>query len=142
MPPPLAADHMSAITSQSVGHALGSGGHEAIMLPDRREGGCPVLAVTEDGHLAILTELQSNAVLQREYGSASACALGGCLHALRLEDATDSSHNAVPINDDTTSKAPSRSSRSVSAIVVMCRAKCLGSALFLPVQTRVSSARS
>jgi len=70
------------------------------MLPDWREDGCLVLAVPEDGHLAILTELQSNAVLRREHGSASACALGGCLHALRLEDATDSSHDAVPINDD------------------------------------------
>ena len=72
------------------------------MLPDRREDGCLALAVAENGHLTILAELQSNAVLRRKHGGASARALGGCLHALRLENATDASYDAVPIDDDST----------------------------------------
>jgi hypothetical protein len=63
------------------------------MLPDWREDGCLVLAVAEDGHLAILTELQSKSVLGRKHSGASARALGGCLHALRFENATDASYN-------------------------------------------------
>jgi len=74
------------------------------MLPGWREDSCLVLAVTEDGHLAILAELQSNAVLRCEQGGASSCTLGGCMHALRLENATDSSHDAVPINDNSAIK--------------------------------------
>jgi hypothetical protein len=71
-------------------------------LRDWRENGCFVLAVAEDGHLAILTNLQGDAVLRREQGGASSCALGSCSHSSRLEDATDSSNDAVPVNYDST----------------------------------------
>lgn len=75
---------------------------ELGQLPDWREDGCFVLAVAVDGHLAILTDLQSDAVLRSEQGSASSCTLGGCSDSFRLEDATDPSNNAVPVNDDST----------------------------------------
>lgn len=68
------------------------------MLPNWREDGCLVPTVAEDGHFAILTNLQSNAILRREQGCASSCAFGGRSHSSRLEDATDSSDDAVSVN--------------------------------------------
>src|SRR5438309_10677952 len=78
------------------------GGRGTNTLRDWREDGCLVLAVAEDRHLAILTDLQGDPFLRREQGGASSCTLGSCSHSFRLEDATDSSNDAVPVNYDST----------------------------------------
>lgn len=72
------------------------------MLPNWREEICLALAVAEDGHLPILTDLQGDATLRREQGSASSCTLGGGSDSSSFEDATDSSNNALPVNYDST----------------------------------------
>lgn len=77
------------------------------MLPSWREDGCLVPAVAEDGHFAILTDLQSDAILRREQGCASSCTFGGRSHSSRFEDATDSSDDAVSVNYDSTIKCRS-----------------------------------
>ena len=59
-----------------------------------------MLTVVEDGHLAILADLQSNTILRPEQGSTSSCPLGGSSPSSRLEDAADSPNNSVLINDD------------------------------------------
>jgi hypothetical protein len=92
---------VSAVEGNKVS-AFGGSVRTRAQLPGWRENGCFVLAVAEDGHLAILTDLQGDAVLRREQGSASSCAFGGCSHPFRLEDATDSSNDAVPVNYDST----------------------------------------
>ena len=73
-----------------------------LYLPNWREDRCFVRAVAENGHLAILTDLQRDAFRRREQGGTSSCTLGGRSHASRLEDATDSPNNAVPVNYDST----------------------------------------
>ena len=69
-------------------------------LPHRREHGRLILSVAEDGHLTILADLQSDAMLRPEQGSTSSCSLGGCSPSSRLEDTADSPNNSVLINDD------------------------------------------